>query len=576
MINFTLPKNIDSSKSSSRIRGLGSKARIINIFIFVLIPLFIFSTVYCIIYNYPRIVYTNIFYLIAISIALVCNKKEKYSLAKALFICANCLVVFIYYKLMDNETSMFFYFFPLILCLLLFYKPNEEKLYLNFTIVFVAVCILLTIFLPSTYFSPWPLTVEIHQMVTRVNSIACTFVILIYAYSIFKNNRLTGELLVEAKETAEEATKAKAVFLSTMSHELRTPLNGIVGTANLLASGDLKDVNKQIELIKNLSEHMLGLVNDVLDYSKIESGKLELHSNSFNVKDVIVKLFNTFFYQFDAKGLHYKVNVDSRLQDFNVLSDDLRLQQILYNLIANALKFTAKGSVHVNATLMHSDENTAKVLFDVTDTGIGIAQDKLESIFESFNQVDAAITRKYGGTGLGLSISNDLAKLFNTKLQVESKVGEGSVFSFKIAFPINKKAVIPKFVEPVVISLKDKKILIAEDNPVNMVVAKMMLKKWGVQVTEAVNGKIAFEKCKDNTFDLILLDLEMPEMDGRTALKEIKNMGVKTPIMAFTAGLYDDMDADLKSLGFVSHALKPFKPEALHDQLIEVLKNSNN
>jgi CheY-like chemotaxis protein/nitrogen-specific signal transduction histidine kinase len=412
-------------------------------------------------------------------------------------------------------------------------------------------------------------------MINRISAISCILLTSLYTYSIFKRNNEKERQLIEAKEIAEDATKAKAVFLSTMSHELRTPLNGIVGTANLLSSGELKDVTKQIGLIKNLSEHMLGLVNDVLDYSKIESGKLQLSQNSFNIKDVVLKLFNTFFYLFDAKGLHYKVNIDIRLTEFNVISDDMRLQQILYNLLANALKFTETGSVHLNATLMNRDEDTAKVLFDVTDTGIGIAKNKIESIFESFNQADANITRKYGGTGLGLSISNDLAKLFSTNLHVESTEGNGSVFSITIDFPINKKAIIlpsPVAEAPKVVTLKDKKILLAEDNPVNMMVAKMMLKKWGVVVTEAVNGKIAFDKCKDNTYDLILLDLEMPIMDGRTALKEIKNLGVTTPIMAFTAGLYDNMEEDLKSKGFIDYALKPFKPEELHDQLASLLQ----
>jgi signal transduction histidine kinase len=573
MLNTAFDNLLPNTSQELEKKGIGSKAKLINILVFSILPLFIFATIFCIIHNYPRILYTNIIYILGLVLVLYCNKKQMFSIAKVVFICLTCAVIFVYYKLMDNETSMFFYFFPMLLCMLLFYNPREEKQYLIFTAAFIGASILLTLFFPSSFFEPWPLSPSLHNMVNKINSICCTILIVVYTASIFKRNRIKELQLVEAKEIAEEATKAKAVFLSTMSHELRTPLNGIVGTANLLSNGDLKDVTKQIGLIKNLSEHMLGLVNDVLDYSKIESGKLMLSQNSFNIKDTVLKLFNTFFYLFDAKNLHYKVNIDTRLTEFNVLSDDMRLQQILYNLLSNALKFTETGSVHLNATLMNRDNDHAKVLFDVTDTGIGIATDKLESIFESFSQADAAITRKYGGTGLGLSISNDLAKLFNTSLNVESTEGTGSVFSVTIDFPINKKAVISSLIaeEPKAKSLQDKKILLAEDNPVNMMVAKMMLKKWGIVVTEAVNGKIAFEKCKENTYDLILLDLEMPIMDGRTALKEIKNLGVTTPIMAFTAGIYDNMDIDLKSKGFIGFALKPFKPEELQEQIASLI-----
>ncbi len=573
MMNNAFENLLPTTSVELEKKGIGSKAKLINVLVFSIIPLFVFATAYCIIYNFPRIIYTNIAYIVGLCIVLYYNKKQNFRIAKVLFICFTCTVIFVYYKLMDNETSMFFYFFPMLLCMLLFYNPRNERAYLIFTAAYIGICIMLTLFVPSSIFSPWPLSASVHYMINIINSICCTILIVIYTASIFKRNRIKELQLVEAKEIAEEATKAKAVFLSTMSHELRTPLNGIVGTANLLSNGDLKDVTKQIGLIKNLSEHMLGLVNDVLDYSKIESGKLLLSQNSFNIKDTVLKLFNTFFYLFDAKNLHYKVNIDTRLTEFNVLSDDMRLQQILYNLLSNALKFTETGSVHLNATLMNRNEEHAKVLFDVTDTGIGIATDKLESIFESFSQADAAITRKYGGTGLGLSISNDLAKLFSSNLHVESKEGKGSIFSVTIEFPINKKAVLLYATTATenVKSLKDKKILLAEDNPVNMMVAKMMLKKWGIVVTEAINGKIAFEKCKENTFDLILLDLEMPIMDGRTALKEIKNIGVTTPIMAFTAGIYDNMDIDLKSKGFVGFALKPFKPEELHDQIANLI-----
>ena len=232
--------------------AFANKAKILNKFVLVLMPIFVFSSVYCIYYNFPRIVYTNAVYILLIAAVWILNKKGRFSFAKTLFICTNALALLTYYKLMDNETSMFFYFFPLLLCLLLFYRPNEEKGFLYFTIIFLTLVILLTIYLPASYFEPWPLSADIHRFVNRINSILCTTLLAIYTYSIFKKEvRLIAE-----KDAAEQGAKAKAIFLSTMSHELRTPLNGIVGTANLIKEGNPEDVNKQIDLIKNLSEHL--------------------------------------------------------------------------------------------------------------------------------------------------------------------------------------------------------------------------------------------------------------------------------------------------------------------------------
>ncbi len=567
MINTKPNDNFNSQKKLSA-AAFADKAKTLNKFVLVLLPIFVFTTVYSIYYNFPRIVYTNGVYIILIAAVWVLNKKGRFSFAKTLFICTNALALLTYHKLMDNETSMFFYFFPLLLCLLLFYRPNEEKGFLYFTVIFLTTVILLTIYLPSSYFEPWPLSADIHRFVSRINSILCTILLAIYTYSIFRKElRLVAE-----KDAAELGAKAKAIFLSTMSHELRTPLNGIVGTANLIKEGKPEDVSQQIDLIKNLSEHLLSLVNDVLDYSKIESGQLKLYQNTFNLNELVLKLFNSFSYQFKGKNLGYELNIDDRLKKINVLSDDLRLQQILYNLLSNALKFTTTGSVRLNATAIAIDEDFASIMFEVIDTGIGIEANKIDSIFESFSQVDSATTRKFGGTGLGLTISNNLAKLFNANILVKSTLGKGSNFHFTINFPISKEIVSTnKVIASNDTRLKEKKILLVEDNPVNMMVARMMLKKWGVIVTEAVNGKIAVEKCKEQQFDLLLLDLEMPVMDGKTALQEINKLSTKAPAIAFTAGFYENMEADLLDRGFVGYALKPFKPEDLYDKIAAVL-----
>jgi signal transduction histidine kinase len=549
------------------------KVRLVNLLAFVPLPLYLISTVYSFMFNYPRILYLNLFAAIAMIIIFICNYLHKYIEAKTIFLCATSLVILVYYKLMDNEVSMFYYFFPLILCFILFYKPKEEKNALFFTAFFMGICILLTLYLQASYFEPWPLPNHVHLFISRVNGIGCTLLIITYAYNIFKTNAQQEQILITSKELAEAAAKAKTVFLSNMSHELRTPLNGIVGTANILNAEDVKDVKHQVGVMKNLAEHMMGLVNNILDFSKIDSGKLELHRAGFYINEQLEKMHDLFYHQCKEKGIKYVENIDKQLSNLMVDSDELRLQQVLNNLMVNAIKFTGSGAVVLRATLIAKDDFFASILFNVIDDGIGIESEKFNTIFESFNQGDTATTRKYGGTGLGLSIASNLVKLFGSKLQVNSKPNKGSDFFFTIKFPLYKNENSTNNVEVLENKLINKKILIAEDNPINMLVAKKILQKWGVIVEEATNGMFALQKCKTHQFDLLLLDLEMPEMDGKTALKEIRQLHITTPALAFTAAMYENMETDLLQAGFDSHALKPFKPEYLYEKIVSVLEN---
>ncbi len=552
------------------------KIRLINFLAFVPLPLFLFSTIYCIVFDYLRIVYTNAAATLAMIIILLLNYYHKHTIAKIIFICSNSFIVFIYYKLMDNDVSMFYYYFPLILCFLIFYSPKDEKLALYFTASFLSLILMLTLYFPAAYFEPFPLSNNLHLFISRFNAVSCSAIIIIYTYNIFKRNKETETELIVAKELAEAATKAKTVFLSNMSHELRTPLNGIVGTANILNDDTTKNVKQHVQVMKNLAEHMTGLVNDILDYSKIESGKLELHNTTFNITEEIEKLHDLYHYQCEAKGIIYKTDIDERLKNIIVCSDDLRLQQILRNLISNAIKFTEKGVVTLSVTVVKQDPDFINVLFNIVDEGIGIASEKIEHIFDSFIQADTATTRKYGGSGLGLSISNSLLTLFKSKFYVNSIEGKGSNFFFAIKFPIHKHINIKNSSEnkntEIGNLLQNKKILLAEDNIINMKVAKLILQRWGVIVEEANNGKIALEKCKTENFDCILLDLEMPEMDGKTALKEINKLGQYIPAIAFTAAMYENMEADLLQFGFKGYALKPFKPEDLYNKIVSTLE----
>lgn len=566
LVNFGVVAGIPGTEAN--------RIRLINLVAIIPFPLFLFSTIYCIVFNFPRIVYTNLIPLTATLLILYLNQKRKYTYAKLLFLCSNALVLLIYYKLMDNEISMFFYFFPIILCFLLFYDVKQEKTALYFTGIFTAVCILLTLFLPSSFFKPSPLSAELHLFINRFNSVGCVIVVLLYTYHIFKTNAKKEEQLVKAKEAAEAASKAKAVFLSNMSHELRTPLNGIVGTANLLKMDHpSKELDEHFTVMQNLSEHMMALVNDILDYSKMESGKLDLHPNRFNIAELLLKLDGIFKRQFKEKGIEYKTDIDPSLKLFDVYSDDMRLQQIMNNLLSNALKFTHHGQVYVNATVVKRNQHTVTVLFNVVDEGIGIEEHHIQKIFESFSQADSGTTRKYGGTGLGLSISANLVKLFNSELHVNSTPGKGSNFYFQISFPVSEKQteIVPKPQRASVNQLENKRILIAEDNPVNMSVARRVLQRWGVTIEEAENGNIALNKCREQQFDLLLIDLEMPEMDGKTAVKAINQLSTKAPAIAFTAAVYENMKDDLRHHGFADYILKPFKPDELYQKIADLI-----
>jgi PAS domain S-box-containing protein len=376
--------------------------------------------------------------------------------------------------------------------------------------------------------------------------------------------------LISAKEEALQLSRAKDMFISVMSHEIRTPLNAVIGMSHLLLEDNPLDAQKEnLSILKFSAENLMTLINDVLDFTKIETGNIELEKARINIREMIQSIVGSMKYKAHEKQIYLTKSIDEDIPAI-VIGDRARLVQILLNLVSNSVKFTSKGGVNIDLKVIEQNNDTVRIRFGVSDTGIGIAENKLNTIFESFKQAEADTTRNYGGTGLGLAISKRLIELHDSRINVDSVLGEGSTFWFTITF--NKVVGHAINNNNKVDTGLNINVLVVDDNQINRLLINKVLKKWGATADFAENGQEAIDKLDAHkNFDVVLMDIHMPVMGGLEATGIIRSKTdayfQKLPIIALTASMLSNQMGQIEDAGMNDYILKPFDPTTLFEKL---------
>jgi len=468
-----------------------------------------------------------------------------------------------------------FFFFPILLAHFVLFGKNERA-FNSFSLIITLFTILTTnIDGLSPNIGAKLLTPEIFTFpILKFNYVLSFGITAAMIFFIVRIQNKFENALEDIAIKANEASEMKSQFLSNMSHELRTPMNAVVGITNFLLNEKLApEQRKHIDILKFSADNLLNVINDILDYSKIEANKIELDLQHFSLFDLSNKIVKSQEAIAQIKGIELELNFDKKIPKY-MLGDSKYIVQIVNNLVSNAIKFTEKGKVKLIIKLNNAEDSEANICVSVEDTGIGIEQSKISQIFDRFIQASSDTNRKYGGTGLGLAISNRLLHIMNTRLHVESELNKGSRFWFNISLAISPMDVkVIQFIahnHPVEFSAGIK-VLLVEDNEINQLVAGNFLQRWGFEFDIAQNGAIAVQMVQEKHYDLILMDIQMPVMNGYEASSAIRNLPSlhyqKVPIIALTASAIFEIKEKMMEHGLDDCVSKPFKPEELQSTI---------
>lgn len=506
----------------------------------------------------------------ACSVPIIANHLGKYNFSRILYVFFSPVLILYYSLILGADAGVSYFFIVAFALPFVFLKPEERRLAMAF-FIYNCSCLMLHHFGGEQLVTPIVLSSEVGLSVKITIFAMVIFFAFVIFYAFYQTIIKHEQRLTQTNLEMEKANQVKQEFLATMSHELRTPLNAVVTITSLLDENpNHKDKLTFLRLLKHSSHNLLSIVNDILDFSKLEANKMKLELRSLEIRPVLNKVIETYSHMAEEKGLKLSLEIDHNVARVYKL-DEVKLGQVLGNLISNSIKYTDQGEITVRVERFKSEGLFDELYFEVVDTGQGISADDIQSIFESFNQVKSVLTRNTGGTGLGLAIVKRLLSLHGSDIGVESELNKGSKFYFSLRYkstsninqPENKKFRVTN----------NKNILLVEDNVVNAMVAQKLLQNWGLSIEVAANGELAVNACNDKSFDFILMDLHMPVMDGFTAAKTIRESSGQNkfvPIFALTADVMGENNQDYNKYfdGFIT---KPIQQEKLQRALMSRL-----
>lgn len=504
------------------------------------------------------------------------SKKGNLTLARVLYIIALNLSVSLTASFIGKSGSVEFVLLFAIGLPFLFFSFRREKFYVGFFALLPGV---FWILLQSTDFKLYTdkqmdpeLATTVIYPISVISTIALVTFQLVY-FSLL-NGRYFSKIH-NKKDEAIEASNAKSEFLSTMSHEIRTPLNAIIGLSHVLnESNPREDQKENIEALNYSGKILLNLLNNVLDFSKMESKSIELDLIPTDISKAVKQIKKIHEATCLKKGISLDLEIDDDIPI--VWLDVVRFNQVINNLVSNAIKFTKKGSVTLIIKKKSVSDDTIVLHTEVNDTGVGLTPEQQEKIWDAFTQASSSTNRLYGGTGLGLSIVKSIVTAMNSDVKINSTIGNGSSFYFDLELKPALKHELGKQTEKKKYNFKGKKVLLVEDNLINVMVGKQILEKAGLQIDVAHDGKIAVAMVKENNYDTVLMDIQMPVMDGYTASKEIRKFNTTIPILALSASVFIEVKNKMHDCGMNGFVYKPFEPEDLLDKIDEMIKPIDN